>query len=140
MLFVTICCTLSGRMRLMRRLIGVPFLCLSLYPFSVLSAPLTLEQAWDQAEQANPTLRTAQANFTAVQGELTDARAPLWSNPQLSTEWRKRTISQMAGPARSNRELTVGLAQTFEIAGQQGKRRSAAEQSLAATQAAIAET
>lgn len=140
MLFVIICRTLRGRMRLMRSLIGVPFLCVSLYPFSALSAPLTLEQAWDQAEQANPALRTAQANYAAVQGELTDARALLWNNPRLDTEWRKRAIPQTVDPARSNREWTVGLAQTFEIAGQQGKRHSAAEQSLAATQAAIAET
>ena len=136
MQFVTICRTL----RLMRRLIGVPLLLASLYPLSALSAPLTLEQAWQQAEQANPALRASQANLAVAQGELTDARAPLWNNPQLATEWRKRTLPQTTDPARSNREWTVGLAQTFEIAGQQGKRRSAAEQSLAATQEVIAET
>ncbi|MHB1620294.1 MAG: TolC family protein [Sulfuricella sp.] len=132
--------TIRRTLRLMRRLIGVPLLLASLYPLSALSAPLTLEQAWEQAEQANPALRATQANLAAAEGELTDAHAPLWNNPQLATEWRKRTIPQTADPARSNREWTVGLAQTFEIAGQQGKRRSAAEQSLAATQEAIAET
>lgn len=132
----TICRTL----RLMRRLIGAPFLLASLYPLPALSAPLTLEQAWEQAERANPALRATQANLAAAQGELTDARALLWNNPQLATEWRKRTIPQTADPARINREWMVGLAQTFEIAGQQGTRRSAAEQSLAATQELIAET
>lgn len=136
MQFVTIC----RNLRLMCRLIGVPFLFAFLYPLSALSAPLTLEQAWEQAEKANPALRATQANLAAAVGELTDARAPLWNNPQLATEWRKRTIPQTADPAMSNREWAVGLAQTFEIAGQQGKRRSAAEQSLAATQEAIAET
>ncbi|MDA8255028.1 MAG: TolC family protein, partial [Betaproteobacteria bacterium] len=140
MQFVTIFRTLRGRMRLMRRLIGVPFLFVSLYSLPALSAPLTLEQAWEQAEQANPSLRSTQANLAAAEGELTDARAPLWNNPQLATEWRKRTLPQTADPARINREWMVGLAQTFEIAGQQGKRRSAAEQSLAATQEVIAET
>ncbi|MCL5060502.1 MAG: TolC family protein, partial [Candidatus Thermoplasmatota archaeon] len=140
MQFVTICRNLRSRLRLVHRLIGVPFLFASLYPLSALSAPLTLEQAWEQAELANPALRAARANLAAAEGELTDARAPLWNNPQLATEWRKRTVPQTADPARSNREWTVGLAQTFEIAGQQGKRRNAAEQSLAATQEAIAET
>lgn len=136
MQFVTIC----RNLRLMRRLIGVPFLFASLYPLSALSAPLTLEQAWEQAEQANPALRATQANLAASEGELTDARALLWNNPQLATEWRKRTVPQTADPARIDREWMVGLAQTFEIAGQQGTRRSASEQSLAATQEVIAET
>ncbi|MHB1077348.1 TolC family protein [Thiobacillus sp.] len=140
MQFITIFRPLCGRRRLMCRLIGVPFLFASLYPLSAVSAPLSLEQAWEQAEQANPELRSAQANLAAAQGEFTDARALLWNNPQLSTEWRKRTLPQTTIPAQSNREWTVGLAQTFEIAGQQGIRRSAAQQALAATQAVIAET
>ena len=140
MQFITIFQILRGRMRLMRRLIGVPLLLTSLYPLPALSAPLTLEQAWEQAEQANPALRATQANLAASEGELTDARAPLWNNPQLATEWRKRTVPQTADPARIDRERTIGLAQTFEIAGQQGARRGAAEQSLAAMQEVIAET
>lgn len=138
--FITIFRTLRYRMRLMRRLIGVPFLFASLYPLPALSAPLTLEQAWEQAEQANPALRSTQANLAAAEGEFTDARALLWNNPQLATEWRKRTIPQTTDPARINREWMFGLAQTFEIAGQQDMRRSAAKQSLAATQEVIAET
>ncbi len=124
----------------MRRLVGVSFLLATFYPLSVLSAPLTLEQAWNQAEQANPALRSTEANLAAAQGELTDSRALLWNNPQLATESRRRTIPQTVDPARVNHEWTLGVTQTFEIAGQQGKRRSAAEQSLAATQEVIAET
>ena len=141
MQFITFFRILRGMRRLACRLkIGLLFLLASFYPLSALAAPLTLEQAWEQAEQANPDLRAAQANLAAAQGELTDARALLWNNPQLSTEWRKRTLPQTTVPAQSNREWTVGLAQAFEIAGQQGLRRSAAEQALAATQAVIAET
>lgn len=140
MQFITICRKLRNGMRLTRRPFGVAFLFASLYPLSALSAPLTLEQAWNQAEQANPALRATQANLAAAEGELTDVRALLWNNPQLATEWRKRTLPQTADPVRINRDWTVGLAQTFEIAGQQGKRRNAAEQSLAATQEVIAET
>lgn len=140
MYFIIISRTLRGTRRLARRLIGVPFLLASLYPLSPLAAPLSLAQAWEQAEQANPDLRTAQANLAATQGELSDAQALLWNNPQLATEWRKRSLPQTTVPAQSNFEWTVGLAQTFEIAGQQGIRRSAAEQALAATQETIAET
>ena len=132
--------TIFRILRLMRRLIGLPFLLASFYPLPALAAPVTLEQAWQQAEQANPALRATQANLAAAEGELTDARALLWNNPQLATEWRKRTLPQTADPARIDREWTVGLVQTFEIAGQQGKRRSAAERSLAETQEVIAET
>lgn len=123
-----------------RRFRGALFLFVSLYTLSAPSAPLTLQQAWEQAEQANPELQATQANLAAARGELADARAPLWNNPQLATEWRKRTVPQAADSARSNREWTLGFTQTFEIAGQQNKRRNASKQSLAATQETIAET
>ncbi len=140
MQFVTIFRILHGRARRVRRLVGVPFLLASLYSLPALSAPLTLEQAWKQAEQANPALRSVQATLAAAQGELTDARALLWNNPLFSTDFRKRTFPRVADPSQVNREWSVGLAQTFEIAGQQGARRNAAQQSLAATQQGIAET
>lgn len=140
MQFVTIFRSLRGRMRLMRSLIGVPFLFVSLYPLPALSAPLTLEQAWEQAEQANPALRSTQANLAAAEGELNDARALLWNNPQITAERLRREIPHTTETIQINREWSVGLAQTFEIAGQQGARHSAAEQSLAATQETIAET
>lgn len=120
--------------------IGLTFLLAASYPHSAITAPLSLEQAWAQAEQANPDLRAAQTNLSTAQGELTDARALLWNNPLLSTEWRKRKLPQTTVPAQSNYEWAVGLAQTFEIAGQQSLRRHAAEQALAATQAVILET
>ncbi len=103
-------------------------------------AALTLESAWQRAEEANPTLRAAQAAVPAAEGELRDARAPLWNNPQVSMERRRKEVPQVSDPTQVNREWSVGLAQTFEVAGQQGDRRAAAEQSLAATRQAIAET
>jgi len=104
------------------------------------SAALTLEGAWRRAEEANPTLRASQAAIPAAEGELRDARAPLWNNPQVSAERRRREVPQVSDPTQVNQEWNLGLAQTFEIAGQQGDRRAAAEQSLAATQQVIAET
>jgi len=103
-------------------------------------AALTLESAWQRAEEANPTLRAAQAAIPAAEGELRDARAPLWNTPQVSVERRRKEVPQVSNPTQVNREWNVGLAQTFEIAGQQGDRRAAAEQSLAATRQVIAET
>ncbi len=134
---VTVCSILLCRMWSRRRL--MPFLLALLHPVPALTADITLEQAWVQAEQANPALRAAQANLVAVQGELADASAPLWNNPQLGAEWSKGILPQTGAPDQINRGQMAWLAQTFEIAGQQGKRRGAAEQSLAATQEAIAE-
>lgn len=104
------------------------------------SAALTLEGAWRRAEEANPTLRASQAAIPAAAGELRDARAPLWNNPQVSVERRRREVPQVSDPTQVNQEWSLGLAQTFEIAGQQGDRRAAAEQALAAARQVIAET
>lgn len=139
MQFVTIFRTLRSRMRLMSRLIGVPFLFISLYPLSALSAQLTLEQAWKQTEENNPASHSARANLAAAEGELTDARALLWNNPQISTERRSRNVSQTGQPIDS-KDGVSGLSQTLEIAGQQGIRQRAAEKNLAAIRENIAET
>lgn len=104
------------------------------------SPVLTLEDAWRLADEANPALRAAQANVPAAEGELRDARAPLWNNPQVSMERRRKEVPQVSSPTQVNREWSLGFAQTFEIAGQQGARRTSAEQSLAATRQVIAET
>ena len=96
---------------------------------------LTLEDALRRAEEANPRLRAAQAEATALEGQLADARALLWNNPTLGGEVGRRTIPNEA----RQREYLVGISQPFEIAGQQGYRREEAEQSLAAYREQIAE-
>lgn len=103
-------------------------------------AALTLDDAWRLAEESNPTLRATLASVPAVEGELRDARAPLWNNPEISIAQRRREVPQVSDPTQINREWSLGLAQTFEIAGQTADRRAAAEQSLAANQQMIAET
>ena len=104
-----ICRDHRGWLRLARRFMNVPFICTILYASQAVATPLTLEQAWEQAEQTNPALRSIQATIAAAQGELSDSRALLWNNPQLATEWRTRTIPQTASPALFNRDWTVGL-------------------------------
>lgn len=119
---------------------GVLFSLAMLLALPARADTLTLEQAWQLAEENNPQLRSAQAVLDAAQGELTDSRALLWNNPQLSAQRQRKDVPQPAAPTQTNHEWSLGLIQTFEIAGQQGARKSAAEQSLAATQEAIAET
>lgn len=102
-----------------------------------LPAPLTLEEAWQVAERTNPTFLAAQAALHAARGQLAESRAPLWHNPEASLESSRTRIPQVDERYRS---LTFGLSQTFEIAGQQGRRREAAEAELAAIEANIAET
>lgn len=119
--------TASGHHSLawVRNLIGAA---LTFFILPAMSAPLTLEQAWQIAEQANPALRSAQANIAAFEGAVTDTKAALWNNPQLSGEILRRRI-----PSSQNaNEWNVGIAQTFELAGQQGFRREAAQQELEA--------
>jgi len=102
--------------------------------------PLILEQAWQLAEQANPTLKSARANLAAAEGQLADAQGLLWNNPQIAAERVRRTIPDPGPVARTQREWNVGVTQTLEIAGQQGYRRTAAEQELAALRETIEET
>ncbi|TXT28014.1 MAG: cobalt-zinc-cadmium resistance protein CzcC [Rhodocyclaceae bacterium] len=107
---------------------------------SFAATPLTLDEAWRLAEAANPSLRTAQANQAAVEGQRADTRGLLWNNPQLSAETLRREGRQPGFSQERWREWNAGLSQTFEIAGQQGLRREAADQDLAALQAALQET
>lgn len=101
------------------------------------AAPLTLEEAWRIAEQANPALRSAQAAMHAAQGQLAESRALLWNNPEASLEAMRTRIPQAD---ERNTGWKLGLSQTFEIAGQQGWRREAAQAELASIEAGIADT
>ena len=106
---------------------------------SAADLPLTLEHAWQLAEQANPTLKSAQANLNAAEGQLADAQGLLWNNPQIAAERVRRTVPDPGPGDRTQREWSVGLTQALEIAGQQGYRRTAAEQELAALRETIEE-
>lgn len=101
--------------------------------------PLTLEHAWQLAEQANPTLKSAQANLAAAEGQLADTQGLLWNNPQIAAERVRRTVPDPGLGERTQHEWGMGVTQTLEIAGQQGYRRTAAEQELAALRETIEE-
>lgn len=102
--------------------------------------PITLEQAWRWAEDANAALRQARAQRAAAEGEAADANALLWNNPRLSAERVRREVTQTGAAPDTRREASIGLEQTFEIAGQQGLRRKASQQQLKALEASIEET
>lgn len=101
--------------------------------------PLTLEAAWQLAEQANPVLNSARANLATAEGQFADAQGLLWNNPQIAAERVRHTVPDPGLGDQTQREWRVGLTQTLEIAGQQGYRRTAAEQDLAAQRETIEE-
>lgn len=102
------------------------------------SQRLTLTESRRLAEAANPALRAAEAELAAFEGQIADTRAPLWNNPQISADVTRRRAS---GPVNeSATDPGIGVSQTFEIAGQQGYRRRAAELDLTASRENIEET
>jgi cobalt-zinc-cadmium efflux system outer membrane protein len=101
--------------------------------------PLTLEQAWQIAEDANPTLKAAQASLAAAQGQVTDSRGLLWNNPHVSADGLRRLVPNPSAGYDTQREWRAQVSQQIEIAGQQGYRRAAAEQDLAALQQSVEE-
>ncbi|WP_367395202.1 TolC family protein [Cupriavidus sp. Agwp_2] len=101
---------------------------------------LTLDQAWQIAEEANPALNAAQANLAAAEGQLTDTRSLLWNNPHVNAEGLRRMVPQPGASDGVQREWRAQISQTLEVAGQQGYRRTAAEQELAALQESLEET
>ena len=90
---------------------------------------LTLPEALALAEAANPVLRSKKAQLSAAQGAVTDAGAVLQNNPQISLEGTRRRTASAPGDESWN-EWNAGVAQTFEIAGQPGWRREAANAGL----------
>lgn len=106
----------------------------------VSSPPLTLGQAWHLAETASVELQRARAQRAAMEGEVTEASGLLWNNPKLFGERVRRDVPQEGQPSERRREWNVGIEQTFEIAGQQGYRRQATQQQLAALDASIEDT
>jgi len=55
---------------------------------------LTLNQAWQLAESANPQIRSKLAQVAAAEGAQTDARAWLNSNPVLTVGPTLRAVPQ----------------------------------------------
>lgn len=106
---------------------------------SALGAPMTLDEAWRIAEAASPALRSAQATLHAAEGQFAEASAALWNNPTVSLEGGRTRVPQATSPGDRYNSWQAGVSQTFEIAGQQSRRRDAAEAEIAAIRANVAE-
>ncbi|HSI46007.1 MAG TPA: TolC family protein [Methylophilus sp.] len=112
--------------------ISLPVTCLH-------AAPLTLDQAWQIATRNNADLQRQIANQAIPDGDYQDAKGLLYYNPVINMDVRQRNINQSPGANTRRGEWGAGIAQTFEIAGQQGLRRSVAQQSQQALALDIAE-
>lgn len=106
----------------------------------VTPAPLSLMRALKLAEQNNLSLNAAQAELVAAEGRVEDTRAPLWNNPELAAERSHRRVPQPELASGTTREWAAGISQPFEIAGQQGYRRTAAREELEAARYRVDET
>lgn len=97
--------------------------------------PITLHEAQALAVEANASFRAVQSGIVAAEGEVREAASPLFNNPEVAAERATRRARDSEGAGRT-RESSLGLSQRFEIAGQQGHRRSAARHAF---NAALAE-
>ena len=97
--------------------------------------PITLQEAQARALDANAAFRSVQSGIVAAEGEVAQTDSPLFNNPEVAAELATRQAPDSEGAGHS-REPSLGLSQRFEIAGQQGHRRSAARH---AYNAALAE-
>lgn len=96
------------------------------------SSPLTLTEVMRLADTGNATVRSREAQLAAAEGARREAAAPFFNNPELNGEaTRRRAPDGTAG------EWKAGIAQSFEIGGQQGRRREAAAAALDALRAEI---
>jgi cobalt-zinc-cadmium efflux system outer membrane protein len=100
------------------------------------TGPLTLAEALRLAETASPAVRSREAQLAAAEGYRKEAASLLFNNPELSADTTRR---QPEAPAGSWNEWNAGIAQSFEIGGQQARRREAASASLEALRAEIEE-
>lgn len=106
-------------------------------PAAMAAGPMTLEEVIALAERRNPALSAARAQASAARGEAEDVRAPLWNNPEVFTESRRRSLGQTAAPDVTRYDAGIGLSQRFELGGQQQARRGAAEAGQRAVEQSI---
>lgn len=100
---------------------------------------LTIESALAVAQRNNPELRKAIASLDAAKGEITDVNTPLFNNPTVNLEGGSRKLYDPTNSDSRRSEWSTGVAQTFELAGQQGFRRQTANAKLRALQQEIDE-
>lgn len=103
------------------------------------SESLTIESAIALAQRNSPELRKAIAGLDAAKGEITDVNAPLFNNPTVNLEGGSRKLYDPTNSDSRRSQWNTGVAQTFELAGQQGFRRQTANAKLTVLQLEIDE-
>lgn len=115
------------------------FFVLTTKPQHALAESLTIESALALAQRNNPDIQRANASLAAIKGEQADASSPLFNNPTLNVEGGNRKLYDPTNSDSRRSEWNTGIAQTFELGGQQGYRRQTANAKLTALQQEIDE-
>ncbi len=97
--------------------------------------PLTMEQSVALALERSPRLISSQAERAAAHARLDGASLLLQTNPELQA-----AVGPRMREAGNTAELSFGISQQFELFGQRGARRDAAEAALAASQSRLEAT
>lgn len=99
---------------------------------NTVNGALTLAEAMRLAETGNAAVRAREAQLAAADGARREAASPFINNPELSGE-----ATRLRAPDGTATEWKAGISQSFEIGGQQGRRREAAAAALDALRAEI---
>lgn len=110
-----------------RRLLALPFVCWALSGHA--QSRITLDEAVGLALSQPHVRQELEADMESARSEVLAAR--IWSNPAIELS-RERGDS---GPLGEARETTAVISQEFDLGGQRGLRRQAAEQGVLAAQA-----
>src|SRR5512143_2826765 len=109
-------------------------LSLALFMVSVTASAsaMTMDEAVQEALKNNIDLQAARQEEIAAQGRLEQASLILGSNPVIEGTSFKKTLPADEGGDQF-RDYELRLSQEFEIAGQRGLRKDAAEKGLEKT-------
>lgn len=96
--------------------------------------PLTLAEVRRIAETVSPAVRSSEARLIGAEGARREAASFFFNNPELSADRTRRRAPAQDGIAS---EWGLGISQSFEIGGQQQRRREEAMASLESLRAEI---
>jgi cobalt-zinc-cadmium efflux system outer membrane protein len=97
---------------------------------------MNMDEAVQEALKNNPDLQEARQERIAAQGKLDQAALLLGSNPVIEGTSSKKKYTEDAG-GEEFKNYEVRVSQEFEIAGQRGLRKDAAEKGLEKTEQEI---
>lgn len=119
------------------RILSLMILALALPTAATAQEPMTVDQAWDKVLAHHPALQAVEADLEARQADYEQAGRGL--NPELAFEVENFAGS---GPFESfdSADLTLALAQTWELGGKASSRRALAQAGIDVSQASARQT